>query len=92
METKAFREWIGRIYATSTDELDCDETQARLPAYVDAELQGSTPDTAVADHLHQCSDCMEIFDGLRYVAELEQQGMTASEATGPGELTAVARS
>lgn len=92
METKTFRQWIGRIYATKSTEIDCDETQTRLPAYVDNELQGRELDTAVDIHLNQCPDCQEIYEGLYYVALLEQQGDIPDATTVADELTAVAGS
>ena len=92
MEAKTFRQWIGRIYATEPVEIDCDEAQMRLPAYVDNEVQGGELDTAVDTHLHQCPDCLETYEGLRYVARLEQQGTLAETDGKTEEVTAVAGS
>jgi hypothetical protein len=50
----------------ATDGLTCEQAQALLPAFVEAELAGqdvdSNPDYAVLlKHLDRCADCMELY-------------------------------
>lgn len=74
MNPKEFRKSVSRIYATQPNEPDCQETQASLPAFVEAELNGTRLDSLVVDveaHLFQCPDCMETYQGLRYLVTLE---------------------
>jgi hypothetical protein len=72
-----FLHWLGQIYGTTETELDCEQFQAILPAYVEHELAGSAPEerfAGVGPHLNQCPDCAEEYQGLRAVLELEAQG------------------
>jgi len=72
-----FTEWLERIYNTAETEMDCEQLQAVLPAYVDFEIAGHEPGTHFRQakaHLVQCPDCAEEYEGLRKVAELESQG------------------
>lgn len=73
MTPKQFTRWIGRIYATEEIELDCDQIQNFLPAFVEAELYGLAfePAPQVENHLLQCPHCQDIFQALYTVAELE---------------------
>lgn len=72
-----FAKLIEKIYATEENELDCNQTQAYLPAYVEAEVNGRQhPSHAhmLQTHLAQCPDCMEVYAGLQYVLEVEANG------------------
>lgn len=69
-----FAQWIEKIYATEENELDCNQTQTYLPAFVEAEVNGRLrPSHAhmLQTHLAQCPDCMETYVGLRHVLEAE---------------------
>jgi predicted anti-sigma-YlaC factor YlaD len=74
---QTFAHWIDTLYATQEHELDCKQFQTYLPAFVEAELNESPlPQTAVLKaHLHQCSDCNEIYQGLRLVMLAEDEMM-----------------
>jgi hypothetical protein len=72
-----FAKTIEKIYATEENELDCNQTQAYLPAYVEAEVNGrQRPSHAhmLQVHLAQCPDCRETYVGLRHVLEAEVSG------------------
>jgi predicted anti-sigma-YlaC factor YlaD len=72
-----FLHWLDQLYNTAATEIDCDQLQAFLPAYVDFEAAGNDPASRlpqVKAHLAQCPDCAEEYEGLRVVARLEAQG------------------
>ncbi len=79
LDLKNFVKWIGKIYATKERELDCEQIQWLLPAYVDTKLNISLIKstefhqliTDVKTHLSQCPDCKETYRGLWYIAQLE---------------------
>lgn len=95
MTPKEFADWIDRIYATKNDELDCHQVQAALPAIAEAEVKDTQVDPVIVqrvqDHLHQCPDCTEVYDGLKYVLAHDPTDTSAEayEETMPEE-TAVA--
>ncbi len=69
-------QWLERTYATTETELDCDQLQALLPAYVDLEIAGAHPADRfplVPAHCAQCPDCAEEYQALRQVARLDAQ-------------------
>lgn len=70
---QTFTHWIETLFATQEHEIDCKQFQNYLPAFVEAELnQTPLPYTAVlANHLCQCPDCDEIYQGLRLVLQSE---------------------
>lgn len=76
MRRKNLTDSIERIYATLDQEMDCEQLQSTLSAYVQFELTGSDPSeqfqTAQA-HLLQCPDCLEDYKGLLAVARLDTQ-------------------
>ena len=77
MNRTNFLHWLDQIYATASTEIDCDQLQLLLPAYVDFEVAGSDPGgrlPQVKAHLAQCRDCFEEHTGLLAVAQLEAQG------------------
>lgn len=77
MDRTHFLHWLNQIYATTETEIDCDDLQTFLPAYVDFEVAGADPGsrlTQVKAHLAQCPNCAEVYQGLRAVAKLEAQG------------------
>lgn len=77
MNPKEFTNWINRIYATKEKELDCDHTQSLLPAYVEAEFNGSASNPLASEierHLLQCPDCTETYQGLRFLLKAEASG------------------
>ncbi len=70
-------QWLERIYATAEAEMDCEQLQAILPAYVEAEIAGGDVlgrFLQVKAHVAQCPDCAEEYAGLREVARLESRG------------------
>ena len=72
-----FVQWLERMYATAETEMDCEQLQALLPAYVDFEIAGQDMGVRFPQakaHLAQCQDCAEEYAGLRKVAELETRG------------------
>jgi predicted anti-sigma-YlaC factor YlaD len=77
LNPKDLTQWLERIYATAENEIDCEQLQAALSAYVDLDLAGQDPAARfpqVKAHLAQCPDCAEEYEGLRKVAELESKG------------------
>ena len=75
LKQAAFLQWIEQIYATKENELDCQQMQDLLPEFVEAEQNKTVPPHAAKafhDNLKQCPDCQEVYDGLRYVVEMEQ--------------------
>ena len=76
LENKEFIKWIKEIYATKNDEIDCDQTQANLPSYVDAIVDQHPIDPIVVQkiqtHLDNCLDCKEVFEGLQFIASHEE--------------------
>jgi predicted anti-sigma-YlaC factor YlaD len=74
--------WIDRVYATKEKELDCQQTQSLLPAYVEAEFNGDHFDGAdnVELHLYQCPDCKETYQALYHLVSLEAKGELQSVA------------
>jgi len=67
---------IKRIYATREQEIDCEQLQALLAAYVQTEMNGVNPAErfpAVQQHLAQCPDCFEEYLALLHVAGLYAQ-------------------
>jgi predicted anti-sigma-YlaC factor YlaD len=90
LNPKEFAKWIDRIYTTEEEEFDCNQTQTLLPAYVEAEFNGTQPTFAsdIEIHLSQCPDCMETYQGLYYVmmeangelsaAEKEKEGIAST--------------
>jgi predicted anti-sigma-YlaC factor YlaD len=90
LNPQEFADWIGRIYATREEELNCEQTQSLLPAYVEARLDEKELDWIASDidvHLKQCPDCRETYQGLCYVAGLEAEGDPALEAAVTGAVT-----
>ena len=59
---------VGRLLGPAEPEVGCDECFAQLDRYVELELAGVTPDTAVPGmraHLDGCPACSEEYDSLR---------------------------
>ncbi len=83
MERHGLIESMERLYATATTELDCDQVQSLLPAYVEAEIAGAVSPERFAPfqaHLKQCPDCAHEHLALRQVTELEFRGALPSPA------------
>ena len=77
MNQENFTNWIENIYTTEENELDCNQTQAYLPAYVEAQVSNHPrPSHAsmLQAHLAQCPDCTEIYVGLQHVLMAEASG------------------
>jgi hypothetical protein len=77
LNQESFAKLIEKIYATEENELDCNQTQAYLPAYVEAEVNGRPRPShtrMLQAHLAQCPDCMETYTGLQHVLEAEANG------------------
>jgi len=83
LNQKEFQSWVDGIYATEDDVLDCRGFQAVLPAYTEAKLTSQPFDPFVTikveAHLHNCPDCNEVYNGLKYVVqkELSEELVTA---------------
>jgi predicted anti-sigma-YlaC factor YlaD len=77
LNQKNFANWVEKIYATEENELDCNQTQTYLPAYVEAEVNGRPQPShshMLQAHLAQCPDCRETYVGLQHVLEAEATG------------------
>lgn len=78
--------WIEAIFATQEHEIDCNQFQNHLPAFVEAELAATPlPHTAVlTTHLQHCPDCQEIYEGLRLVvSETTEPSAPGNSAVSP---------
>ena len=77
MDQKDIKTWINHIYATQDEEYSCDQVLPLLSEYVeqtsDSQPLGSIA-ALVSHHLHQCPDCQEVYEGLRYLLEVEANG------------------
>jgi len=74
---KIFKDWLDQIYNPAEGENKCRELLDRLPAHVDAIVQGQDPNGQFADlerHLAECSYCAEMYQELLYLAALEEDG------------------
>ncbi|MEW5986917.1 MAG: hypothetical protein AB1791_09820 [Chloroflexota bacterium] len=74
MNYDTFADWIHEIYSTQAVELDCDQTQALLPAYAEGRLAGRQLDSQykhLQTHLSHCSHCQDVYQVLYHVLELE---------------------
>lgn len=73
MTEEKFTHWIENVFATQEHEIDCQQLQGYLPAFVDGELNDelSPQSTIVKTHLQQCPDCTEIYEGLILVVKAE---------------------
>ena len=83
MERESLIQWLERLYATTETEIDCEQLQALLPAFVDFELAGGEMDerfSRIRAHLAQCPDCSEEYELLRKVAKLEAQGLLQADS------------
>lgn len=82
LEQKTFTRWIETIFETHEHEIDCKQFQSYLPAFVEAEVNGEPlSHTAVlVNHLHQCRDCQEIYQGLFFVVKTELAETWSSDA------------
>lgn len=84
MDRERLLTWLDQVYLTHESEIDCDQLQAMLPAYVEFELAGSDGAEAeeraakVRAHLAQCADCAEEYRGLKAVVGLGLQGRLPS--------------
>ena len=81
LDVKEFRNWISRIYTTTEGEPDCDTIQSLLPFSVEMSLSGKPLPAEFEAHLNQCPDCLEVYEGLRFVAAAEQTGQLTESDT-----------
>jgi hypothetical protein len=66
---------LGRLLGPAAPELGCDECFERLDQYVELELAGQDPETAVPGlraHLDGCPACREEHESLRALVGGEQ--------------------
>lgn len=76
MDFKHFTLALDLIFATTENEMDCDELQSCLPAFVQVEMAGKDSALefpAAAAHLMQCTDCAKEYRELVYILRLETQ-------------------
>jgi hypothetical protein len=77
---KRLNRLLAHVYGTDGTEIDCEEFQVLLPAYVESELNlapQSLPadaEKAIHTHLDHCPDCRDEYEGLREVLLLESDG------------------
>lgn len=77
MNQQQFRTWINQIYRTEDQEIDCDQLQAILPEFVDAEVDAVSPELALSEiqqHLNQCPDCSDVMEGLYQAVSMHESG------------------
>jgi predicted anti-sigma-YlaC factor YlaD len=74
LNREQFTKWIKKVYATEDNELDCNQTQFYLPAFVEAEFSGNPLPSQAHElevHLNQCPDCKEVYLGLHFLLQVE---------------------
>jgi hypothetical protein len=69
--------WLGNIYRTQPEEIDCSALYEALARFVDLRISGE--DAArilplVQQHLDQCPNCYDLYDALKAVAQKEVEG------------------
>jgi hypothetical protein len=80
LNREEFSHWIRQIFRTDETEIDCERLQRLLPAVVDMEngqngnASAQTAFAAVRAHLLQCRDCHDVYESLRQIAALENNG------------------
>jgi hypothetical protein len=77
LNRKNFIRWIKQIYQTQDAEIDCNQLQELLPTFVDAEISGvilNGEDRGVRLHLSQCPDCHDVYETVRRLATLTENG------------------
>lgn len=81
MNREDFVRWIKEIYQTKDAEIDCNQLQELLPAFVDAEVSGMTMNgegQSVRLHLSHCPDCHAVYETLHSVVVLTESGRLPS--------------
>jgi hypothetical protein len=76
-----FVRWIKEIYQTRDAEIECNQLQELLPAFVDAEVRGMIMNgegQSVRLHLSHCPDCTDVYENLRSVVALTENGRLPS--------------
>jgi hypothetical protein len=74
-ERPELRQALGRLLGPKEPEIGCDECFALLDQYVEHELSGEDPDTAIPGlraHLEGCPACREEHESLRALVGGEQ--------------------
>lgn len=75
MDAAQASQWLIRIFATQELEIDCPSSFESLAQFVDLEIRGREAAKLLPHvwrHLQLCSDCRDMYEGLRAVAELER--------------------
>jgi hypothetical protein len=76
-----FDRLLRQIWGTENEEISCTECFDLVPQYVDLEIAGQAPATALprlTQHLNQCGVCREEYQTLRDLARLEAEGRLPS--------------
>jgi hypothetical protein len=76
-----FVRWIKQIYQTRDAEIECAQLQEVLPAFVDAEVSGMIMNGeghGVRLHLSHCPDCTDVYESLRAIVTLTENGRLPS--------------
>jgi hypothetical protein len=71
-----FRWLIRSIFAVQDKEMLCSKFFDMLPRYVDRQLDGKDIDKSfpeVSHHLHQCSECNEVYQALLKAVQSEKE-------------------
>jgi hypothetical protein len=67
--------WFIHLFATADNEMDCEQLQALLPAYVEWEImKQDCRAPAIQAHLAWCPDCAQESAGLQVMVALDAQG------------------
>ncbi len=67
---------LRQLNITEETEIDCQQAQALLPAYVEAELDGEEVEVALHNvwtHLQHCPDCRDEYLALRRAVTVEKE-------------------
>jgi hypothetical protein len=74
-ERPDLKQALGRLLGPAEREVGCDECFAKLDEYVELELAGTDPDSAIPGlraHLDGCPACREEHESLRALVSGEQ--------------------
>jgi hypothetical protein len=77
---KRLNRLLAHVYGTDGTEIDCEQFQVLLPAYVESELNlapqpfPADAESVIRTHLEHCADCRDEYAGLKEVLLLDSDG------------------
>ena len=76
MKSDRVERWLQNIYDTREEEISCSECFDLVSHFVEVELSGEDPVAKMPQlkqHLGQCSACLQEYETLRDLAQLEKE-------------------